>query len=49
VDEYFLVVFPLLLGGGKRLFRDADELRRLTLVDSVTTGTGGLILTYRPA
>lgn len=49
VDEYFLVVFPLLLGGGKRLFRDADEVRRLTLVDSVTTGTGGLILTYRPA
>jgi dihydrofolate reductase len=49
VDEYFLIVFPILLGGGKRLFRDADEPTKLTLVDSVSTGTGGLILTYRPA
>jgi dihydrofolate reductase len=49
VDEYYLVVFPILLGGGKRLFRDADEVRKLELVESVTTGTGGLILTYRPA
>jgi dihydrofolate reductase len=49
VDEYYLVVFPILLGGGKRLFRDTDDLRKLELVESVTTGTGGLILTYRPA
>jgi dihydrofolate reductase len=49
VDEYYLIVFPILLGGGKRLFRDADDATKLTLVDSVTTGTGGLILTYRPA
>jgi hypothetical protein len=37
------------LGSGKRLFREADEVRRLSLVASNTTGTGGLILTYRPA
>lgn len=49
VDEYFLVVFPILLGGGKRLFREADEARRLRLVDSKATGTGGVILTYQPA
>ena len=49
VDEYFLAVFPIVLGSGKRLFREADEVRRLSLVDSKTTGTGGLILTYRPA
>jgi dihydrofolate reductase len=49
VDEYYLIVFPILLGGGKRLFRDADHATKLELVDSVTTGTGGLILTYRPA
>jgi dihydrofolate reductase len=49
VDEFFLAVFPIVLGSGKRLFRDADEVRRLSLVDSKTTGTGGLILTYRPA
>jgi dihydrofolate reductase len=48
VDEYFLVVFPLLLGGGKRLFRKSDDVRRLQLVDSKPTTTGGLILTYRP-
>jgi dihydrofolate reductase len=48
VDEYYLIVFPILLGGGKRLFRDADDATKLELVESVTTGTGGLILTYRP-
>jgi dihydrofolate reductase len=48
VDEYFLVVFPLLLGGGKRLFRDDGQLRRLRLVSSQETSTGGLMLTYRP-
>ena len=49
VDEFFLAVFPIVVGSGKRLFREADEVRRLSLVDSNTTGTGGLILTYRPA
>lgn len=49
VDEYFLAVFPLLLGSGKRLFRELDRPRALTLADSKTTTTGGLILTYRPA
>jgi dihydrofolate reductase len=49
VDEYFLAVFPIVLGSGKRLFREADQPRRLTLVDSKTTSTGGMILTYRPA
>jgi dihydrofolate reductase len=49
VDEYFLAVYPIVLGSGKRLFRDAGQVRKLTLVDSKTTGTGGLLLTYRPA
>ena len=49
VDEYFLTVYPLVLGGGKRLFRDDEQLRRLELVDSSTTSTGGVVLTYRPA
>jgi dihydrofolate reductase len=48
VDQYFLGVFPLLLGGGKRLFRELEDPRRLTLVDSTPTTTGGLLLTYRP-
>lgn len=49
VDEYFLAVFPIVLGSGKRLFREYDEARTLTLVDSKPTTTGGVILTYRPA
>ena len=49
VDEYFLVVFPIVLGSGKRLFREADQVRRLRLVGSKATSTGGVILTYRPA
>jgi dihydrofolate reductase len=49
VDEYYLVVFPIVLGGGKRLFRGSEDAMKLRLVDSETTSTGGLILTYRPA
>lgn len=48
-DEFSLVVYPILLGSGKRLFRDSEQARRLTLIDSQTTGTGGVMLTYRPA
>lgn len=48
VDEYFLTVYPVVLGGGKRLFRDDEQLRRLELIDSNTTSTGGVMLTYRP-
>jgi len=49
VDEYFLGVFPIVLGSGKRLFRELDEARKLSLVDSRPTNTGGVLLTYRPA
>jgi len=48
VDEYFLAVFPIVLGSGKRLFREADRARRLSLVDFKATSTGGVMLTYRP-
>jgi dihydrofolate reductase len=49
VDEYFLAVFPIVLGSGKRLFREADQARRLSLVDSKATSTGGVLLSYVPA
>jgi dihydrofolate reductase len=49
VDEYSLTVSPLVLGSGKRLFREADRMRTLRLVDVGTTTTGSLMLTYRPA
>jgi dihydrofolate reductase len=48
VDEYLLVIAPLLLGPGRRLFRPGAEAR-LTLVESQATSTGALITRYRPA
>jgi dihydrofolate reductase len=49
VDELKLMVEPILLGGGKRIFPDDGAARPLELVDSVTAGTGVLVTTYRPA
>jgi dihydrofolate reductase len=49
VDEYVLMIHPLVLGSGRRLFPDAGPSANLRLVDSVTTTTGVLIATYRPA
>lgn len=49
IDEYRILLVPVLLGDGKRLF-DAGQARRpLELVESVTADTGAVILTYRPA
>jgi dihydrofolate reductase len=48
VDEYAIAIHPVVLGSGKKLFRDAEQVRRLELVDSVTTTTGVLMATYRP-
>ena len=49
VDEYSLAVCPIVLGDGKRLFRKVEQVRRLELVEAVTTTTGAQLLTYRPA
>ena len=48
VDEYRLMIEPILLGGGKRLFPDDGQSRRLELVSTSTSGTGVHICTYRP-
>ncbi len=48
IDEYLLLIHPLVLGTGRRLFPDGSPLTNLTLVDTVTTGTGVIIATYRP-
>ncbi len=48
VDEYRLMIEPILLGGGKRVFPDDGEARPLELVSTSTTAGGVLICTYRP-
>jgi dihydrofolate reductase len=50
VDEYRLMVFPIVLGGGKRLFGDTSASRALKLLDAKPVGPDGVvILTYVPA
>jgi dihydrofolate reductase len=49
VDEYVLQIHPLVLGTGRRLFADGVPPASLQLVSSVTTTTGVIIATYRPA
>lgn len=49
VDEYRLMVHPVVLGTGKRLFKEGGTKIPLRLIDSKTSGTGVLILTYQPA
>lgn len=49
VDEYRLMLEPIVLGGGKTLFPDDGIARRLELVESATSATGVQICTYRPA
>jgi dihydrofolate reductase len=49
VDRYVLLIHPLVLGSGRRLFPDGAPEAALRLVDSVPTTTGVLIATYRPA
>ena len=49
VDELRLMVFPVVLGTGKRLFGDTSDKKRLRLADSKTVGDGIAILIYEPA
>jgi dihydrofolate reductase len=46
VDELRLMIDPLVLGGGKRIFEDNGLLRPLRLIDSQVTTTGAMMLTY---
>jgi dihydrofolate reductase len=48
LDELKLMVHPVVVGHGKRLFNDGD-MKRLKLVDSKVTSKGVVILTYQPA
>jgi dihydrofolate reductase len=49
VDEFRLVIDPVLVGGGKRIFPDDGALRPLRLVDHDVTSTGAIIATYAPS
>jgi dihydrofolate reductase len=48
IDEYLLMIHPLVLGSGRRLFPENVHVP-LRLIDSVTTPTGVVIATYEPA
>jgi dihydrofolate reductase len=47
LDELILMIHPVVVGRGKRLFPDGSELRRLKLVNSKTTRSGVAVLTYQ--
>jgi dihydrofolate reductase len=49
LDELTLLVHPVVLGSGKRLFEDRSDARALKLASSRTFGTGVVSLAYRPA
>ena len=49
VDEKTLIVFPVIVGGGERLFPEAGKDHALELVETRTFPTGILAQTYRPA
>ena len=49
VDQYQLLIHPLVLGSGRRLFRDGVPCAELRLLRSVPTTTGVIIATYEPA
>jgi len=49
VDELNLMIEPILLGGGKRIFPEDGAARPMELVKSITAGTGVQLCTYHPA
>lgn len=48
IDEYRLMVFPLVAGSGKRLFKDKGDKQILKLAESRTLGSGVVLSTYLP-
>ena len=49
IDEYRLLIHPLILGSGRRLFPDGAAPATLRLISTITTTTGVVIATYQPA
>ena len=48
IDEYRLMVHPVVLGSGKRLFPDGSDMKVLRLVDTRTFSSGIVLLSYQP-
>lgn len=48
LDSLTLMIHPVVVGRGRRLFEEGDPLQRLRLLESTTTRSGVLIATYRP-
>jgi Dihydrofolate reductase len=48
IDEYRLMIFPIVVGSGKRLFRDGSEKKVWQLVETTTFSSGVVVLTYHP-
>jgi len=49
IDEYRLMVFPVVVESGKRLFREGSDTKALRLVEMKTLGLGVVVLSYQPA
>ena len=49
VYEYRLMVFPVVVGGGKRLFEGASDKKALKLIGTKTFASGAVVLSYGPA
>lgn len=48
IDEYRLMIHPVVLGGGKRLFQEGGDTSELRLMDTQTFSSGVVVLTYAP-
>ncbi len=49
IDEYRLMVFPIVVGSGQRLFEEGSDTKVLSLADTKTLGSGVVVLSYGPA